>query len=68
VTDYKVYWDNGEGLGQYYLRVASTTPSLTYTETSVQAGKTYSFKISAVNVVGEGLQSPSIELIAASLP
>ena len=54
VTDYRVYWDNGEGLGQYYLRLASTTPSLTYTETLVQPGKTYSFKISAVNVVGEG--------------
>lgn len=55
-------------MGNYYLKQATTTPALSYTETSVVAGKTYSFKISAVNIVGEGNLSSSIEIIAAYLP
>lgn len=68
VTDYKVYWDNGEGLGVFYLKQATTTPALSFTASSVVAGKTYSFKISAVNIVGEGNMSPSVQIIAATLP
>jgi len=68
VTDYKVYWDNGEGLGVFYLKQATTTPALSYTATGLTAGKTYSFKISALNVVGEGNQSSSVQIIAANLP
>ena len=57
VLDYKVYWDNGDGLGVFTLRKSTTTPSLTYTESTVVPGKIYSFKIAAVNIVGEGNQS-----------
>ena len=68
MTDYKVYWDNGDGLGVFVVRKSTTTPSFTYTETSVAAGKAYSFKVSAVNVVGEGNTSSSGQFIAAQLP
>ena len=46
----------------------STTPDLFYTLTSVQAGLSYRFKITAENVVGESLKSSEIALIASSLP
>ena len=39
-----------------------------YTETSVLAERQYNFKISALNVHGEGPLSDAINLIAAELP
>jgi hypothetical protein len=41
---------------------------LTYTELTVVPGKIYSFKITAVNVVGEGNQSSQIQIIASLVP
>ena len=68
VTDYKVYWDNGESLGNFYLKQATTTPAMSFTATSLTAGTFYSFKIAAVNLVGESSQSPFLQIIAAILP
>jgi titin len=68
VTDYKVYWDNGEGLGNFYLKQATTTPAMSFTATSLTAGTTYSFKIAAVNLVGEGPLSLAKFIMAARVP
>ena len=38
VIDYKVYWDNAEGTGDFYELAATTAPAFTYTVGSVTAG------------------------------
>ena len=39
-----------------------------HTETPLEAGQVYRFKVSAVNFVGEGEMTDSISVIAADLP
>lgn len=68
VTDYKIYWDNAEGAGDFYELAATTATDFTYTVGSVTAGQNYKFKVSAVNIVGESLKSPEVAIIASSLP
>ena len=38
VIDYKIYWDNAEGAGNFYELAATTAPDFTYTVGSVTAG------------------------------
>jgi len=48
---------------------ATLNPSITvHTEVGLSASKTYKFKASAVNFVGEGASSDEIEVIAADMP
>jgi predicted phage tail protein len=62
ITDYRVYRSTNE-TGTYSL-IASPT-ALTYTDTGLTNGQTYWYKVSAVNVAGEGAQSPAI---SANIP
>ena len=70
ITGYKVY--KAEGSGVY--AEDTSAPSKTdegikeYELTSATAGSLYSFKISAVNPIGESLVSNPIKIIAADLP
>ena len=41
---------------------------MTHTQTSLSAGVSYKFKVSAYNPIGEGLQTDHIYVIAADLP
>jgi len=53
----------------FVLRVTLNNATLRkYTETNVQLEREYEFKISALNVHGEGPLSEAINLIAAKLP
>lgn len=54
IIDYRVYYDSGLG-GSFTLLAESTTPDLFYTLTTVEAGVSYRFKITAENIVGESL-------------
>ena len=47
---------------------SSTTPDFTYTLTDVTPGLSYKFKLTAINVVDESLQSSEIAIIASGLP
>ena len=67
ILDYHVYYDNALG-GSFTELASTTTPNFSYTLTTVTSGKSYRFKITAINVVGESLLSPEVALIASSLP
>lgn len=74
ITDYNVFWDNGVDSSTFVLK-GSTGGYLTFTvpldgdsTTVLIAGRTYSFKVSAVNGVGEGPQSDTLSIIAATKP
>ena len=42
--------------------------TLTYTETSLTTGEIYTWRVIAVNVIGSGPESASIEIMAAAVP
>lgn len=73
ITDYKVLWDSGLGNGEYIYK-ASTAGYQTFQvpligdSESLIAGRTYSFKVIALNGVGEGPISDELSVIAASKP
>lgn len=67
ITDYKIYWDNGQA-NNFVLLAASTHPNFEHTVSSLTSGTYYNFKMSSVNVVGESLQSQITPILASSLP
>ena len=73
IIDYGVFWDNGIG-GGVFIYTGSTDGYLTFTvpvseeSNALIAGRTYEFKVSALNAVGVGEQSDAIAVIAASKP
>ncbi len=50
ITSYKIYRGTISGTETYFTSVTDTS----YTDTSVSAGTTYYYKVSAVNIAGEG--------------
>lgn len=61
ITGYKIYWDNATQNGLFVDLESLPDGTLTnYITTSVQQGSTYSFKISALNIYGEGVESDEI--------
>ena len=73
ITNYKVFWDSGQGNGEFVLK-GSTGGYLTFSVpvfgdgVTLIPGRSYSFKVSAVNDVGEGEQSDALPVIAATVP
>jgi fibronectin type 3 domain-containing protein len=66
VTGYKIYWDDS---GDFALRVSlGSATTTTYSEAGVVQGSPYKFKISAVNVYGEGPLSDPVEITPAAVP
>ena len=70
LISYKVYQAVGSGTFQTIIGApASTNPSITIeTVTGLTSAQYYSFKVSAVNVLGESTISPAIFVINANLP
>jgi fibronectin type 3 domain-containing protein len=58
-VSYKVY--RGESVSGTYTQTGSNVTSNTFTDTELSAGRTYYYKVSAVNTGGESPQSSSIE-------
>ena len=57
ITDYKVYWDSGDGSGVLDYKGSTDgymTSTVTAAEDGLVGGETYVFSVSAVNAVGEG--------------
>lgn len=72
ITDYRVYWDAGTGSG-VFVYLGNTQSYETFTvnanvSPSFSGGKTFTFQVSAVNVIGEGVVSGSNSVIAAAVP
>lgn len=66
ITGYKVYWDDP---GTFQLRVSLNSASITsYQEAGVTQGRSYQFKLSAINVYGEGPLSEAVTITPASIP
>jgi len=63
ISGYNIYWND---TGSLLLR--ATVATTYYSETNVVKDKLYLFKISALNVYGEGPLSESLLLIAARVP
>lgn len=70
IIDYRVYWDNAEN---DYVSIADTTYGQTniikkLSQDQSDAGKSYFFKVSAVNALGEGELSDPYLVVAATVP
>lgn len=66
---YKIYWDSGSGSGVYSEYAFTNTPINQFVvNNQLTSGTFYSFKVSAVNVVGDSAQSVAVTYIAASVP
>lgn len=68
ITHYKVWWDNASG-SEFTLYAFTVGPDNTFeVNTGLIPGQSYSFKVIAVNLVGESLISDSASYIAAAVP
>ncbi|MFQ6060222.1 MAG: fibronectin type III domain-containing protein [Thermoplasmata archaeon] len=65
ITNYRIYRGNASG-DEVLLTTLGNV--LTYTDTNVRNGQTYYYWVSAVNVVGEGAQSPEVVATPSSPP
>ena len=65
ITSYIVLWDNGAGSVTIELLDELTTSR---TITGLTGGKTYQFKVKAVNIYGEGTFSPILSVVASDFP
>ncbi len=70
LTSFKIYQALNGGVYSAILNTPSTAnPTITVqTQSSLTTVQTYRFKVSAVNVVGEGPLSSEIVVIAANMP
>jgi len=59
ITDYRVYWDEGRGTNQFsYIGNTQGYQFFIITNATSQlfiAGKNYTFRVTAVNIIGEGV-------------
>ena len=70
ITGFKVYWDAGDGLGNFNLFETFNDPTdVAYITTVVSQGTTYEFKILAFNIYGDGILSePAVIITPAAAP
>lgn len=69
ITNYVVYYNGGGGSTTYSEVETINGGTLTYLHTSLSPpGETFSYKVSAVNYIGEGPMTSSLPIIAASVP
>lgn len=68
ITHYYIYIATGQGSTSYAAAIDNGTSRQYTLSAGIQAGEYYNFKVSAENIVGEGLQSSSVEALAASAP
>jgi hypothetical protein len=68
VTDYKIYWNNPIDSFGFLLLASSTKPFYYYSVSNLQSGVVYSFRMVAVNIVGDSGMSVSAGFISSSLP
>lgn len=70
ITDFKVYWD--QAIGTYIVVGSSTSGQTNFVKALAadgsNAGKTYNFKVSALNSVGESPLSDAYVVVASTIP
>ena len=66
VVDYDVYYDDGQSNAVYTILAQAVTTKYYQTSVSLIAGETYSFKVTARNMVGNSPMSGIVSIIAAS--
>jgi hypothetical protein len=72
ITDYVVYWDEGRGTDEFVV-IGNTLAYQTFTINAEKSnlfisGEWYVFRVAAVNIIGEGLYSESVAILAAEVP
>jgi parallel beta-helix repeat protein len=65
ITNYTIYRSTGQGT---FVLIATVGKVLTYTDTGLDNGQPYSYKVSAVNLMGEGALSEPEEVTPAREP
>lgn len=69
ITFYKIYWDKGSGSGVFAEYAFTNDPINSFlVNNGLSSGTFYSFKVVAVNEVGDSSQSNAVTYIAASVP
>jgi len=68
VLNYNVYYDQGASTATFVLLESSVLTTHYTTTATLTAGETYTFKVTALNTVGESLQSDPLAILAAKLP
>jgi hypothetical protein len=69
VIEYWIYWDNATD-GAYFEYLDSTEGANTYFETydEIRPGKTFQYKVSAVNNMGAGPESEPLSITISDVP
>jgi hypothetical protein len=69
ITHYKIFWDAGSGSGVFTQLAFTNSPTSSFlVNNGLTSGTFYNFKVVAVNVVGDSVQSNAVKYIAASVP
>jgi len=68
VIDFDVYYDQGAATATYVLLEATVVTEYYETTVALNAGETYSFKVTARNTVGDSVMSDPFSVLAAKLP
>ena len=65
ITNYRIYRDTTSGGETFYIEIGNITY---YNDTSVSIGTTYYYKVSAVNIIGEGPMSDEANAKPGNFP
>lgn len=69
ITDYEVDWDQGSNVNAWTALVTTTSGTTQHIVSGLtDAGATYSFKVRAINAIGESSDSLAYSVIAATTP
>ena len=69
VTEYKLYWDNGDAAATNFIPLTlSSVLATEHTIVGVREGAVYRFKLQAVNILGPGPLSTEVSIRASDVP
>lgn len=68
VIDFDIYYNQGSSVSQWTILAEDVVDTFYQTTIPLTAGEIYSFKLTARNAVGVGLESDSVSILAAKIP